>query len=71
MNFALEDENEAEPVHMLIVHLWTRKPEVDENLMKDMEEKVNKQIPDVNFSEILHDDYADCQYGDFNTSLEN
>ena len=33
MNFALEDENEAEPVHMLIVHLWTRKPEVDENLM--------------------------------------
>ena len=63
INFALEDKNTLEPVHKLTVNIFTRKPERDTALLKEIEAKLSKQISDkIDLQTISH---SGCQYRDF------
>ena len=73
MLFSLTEE--VEPVHVLKVNIWTRKAEEDLKLMKEVENKLIKKIPDFNlddFETISHSKDNKCIYRnlDFDYKLE-
>jgi hypothetical protein len=51
MSFALETE--LEPVHSIVVNIFTHEPEEDLELIKSLEKKVSEKIPDFNLIEFI------------------